>query len=294
MIQEFASGETMHEFLRSEACKLAFTPVVERSIEAKHSLISRRVQKNWRSGRIVSLTLRVPDIKAEMAADATYLQTLVEAFAQTRDPMQAARQLGIQEHPDLVNAVFDRWHHARVTGIVNRIVYRCDLQSKFESHAAARAGHDRETGKRARLAQREMQRIWAFQPLIMTLWQQPWVMATHSQTRRVPQVLGGCDTCCKAQQLSFVPLGSNMLAHDAIAVDVDGVTVESPQRLRPKRRRPAVGSHCSCWSWHEFLNKASLQRRVSGWRTRMHREFQTKQELPMWTRQTAGPSPLRR
>ena len=159
MIQEFASGETMHEFLRSEACKLAFMPVVERSIEAKHSLISRRVQKNWRSGRIVSLTLRVPDIKAEMAADATYLQTLVEAFAQTRDPMQAARQLGIQEHPDLVNAVFDRWHHARVTGIVNRIVYRCDLQSKFESHAAARAGHDRETGKRARLAQREMQRI---------------------------------------------------------------------------------------------------------------------------------------
>ena len=159
MIQEFANGEAMHDFLRSEACKLAFMPVVERSIEAKHSLISRRVQKNWRSGRIVSLTLRVPDIKAEIAADATYLQTLVEAFAETRDPMRAARQLGIQEHPDLVSAVFDRWHHARVTGIVNRIVYRCDLQSKFESHAAVRAGHDRESGKRARLAQKEMQRI---------------------------------------------------------------------------------------------------------------------------------------
>ena len=161
MVQAFADGEPMNRLLQSEVSKLAFMPVVERSIEAQHSLISRRVQKNWRSGRIVSLTLRVPDIKTEIDREASFLKTLTEAFASTRDPMQAARQLGIQEHPALVDACFQPFHHARVTGIVNKIVYRCDLESKFEGHTEARNAHDKETGKRARLADQTMKQLVA-------------------------------------------------------------------------------------------------------------------------------------
>ena len=161
MLQSFADGEGMSRELQLEAYKLAFMPVVERSIEAKHSLISRRVQKNWRSGRIVSLTLRVPEIKAEFAADRSFQQKLVDAFALVRDPMNAARQLGIQEHPDLVHALFSGFHHARVTGIVNRIVYRCDLESKYASYTEARKKHEQESSKRARLADKQMAQLVA-------------------------------------------------------------------------------------------------------------------------------------
>ena len=161
LLEAFAEGQPMSDALRIEAAKLSFMPVVERSIESKHSLISRRVQKQWRSGRIVSLTLRVPDIKAEVAADASFLQDLTKAFALTRDPVGAAKQLGIHEHPELMKACFDNTHKASRVGIVNRIVYRCDLESKFETHSAARVQHDQTTRKRARLADQAMQQIVA-------------------------------------------------------------------------------------------------------------------------------------
>ena len=159
MVQAFAEGENMSSELQREASKLAFMPVVERSIESKHSLISRRVQKHWRSGRIVSLTLRVPDIKSEMLADASFLQSITQAFSLTRDPVKAAQQLGIHEHPALVDACFKGMHKARRTGILNRIVYRCDLESKFERYEQARREHEQEKGKRARLAERAMKQI---------------------------------------------------------------------------------------------------------------------------------------
>ena len=156
MVEAFASGDHMTDALCSEVAKLSFMPVVERSIEAKHSLISRRVQKNWRSGRIVSLTLRVPDIKAAIAADANFLQELTDAFALTRDPVKASHQLGIQEHPALVQACFDSKHKNQRTGILNRIVYRCDLESKYEAHGQARVDHEQRTKKRARLAEKQI------------------------------------------------------------------------------------------------------------------------------------------
>ena len=157
MLQSFSEGGPMSDVLRTEVSKLAFMPVVERSIEAKHSLISRRVQKHWRSGRIVSLTLRVPDIKAEMARDAAFFQELTQAFALSRDPVKAAQQLGVHEHPALVSACFAHTHKASRVGILNRIVYRCDLESKFEAHSQARAEHEQVGGKRVRLAQKALQ-----------------------------------------------------------------------------------------------------------------------------------------
>ena len=81
MIQSFADGHPM-----PSALSAAFVPVVERSIEAKHSLITRRAQKHWRSGRVVSLTLRVPDIKEQIKVDAKFFDDLVKAFALVRDP----------------------------------------------------------------------------------------------------------------------------------------------------------------------------------------------------------------
>ena len=157
MIQAFAEGQPMPAALHTETSKLGFIPVAERSIEAKHSLITRRVQKNWRTGRVVSLTLRIPDIKAELKADAIFLHDLVQAFALVRDPRKAAHQLGIQNHPDLLDASFARVHKVRLVGILNKIVYRSDLESKFRRPIAARKEHDAHVQKRAKLAEKQMQ-----------------------------------------------------------------------------------------------------------------------------------------
>ena len=157
MIQSFADGHPMSSALNTEACMLAFAPVVERSIEAKHSLITRRAQKHWRSGRVVSLTLRVPDIKEQIKVDATFFDDLVKAFALVRDPRKAAHQLGLQNHPALLDASFGRVRKNTVVGILDKIVYRADAESKFRRPTQARKEHDAHVSKRARLADRQIQ-----------------------------------------------------------------------------------------------------------------------------------------
>ena len=62
-LESFVDDNPMGSELSFESSKFRFIPVVERSIESKHSLITRRAQTNWRSGRFVSLTLRMSDIQ---------------------------------------------------------------------------------------------------------------------------------------------------------------------------------------------------------------------------------------
>lgn len=100
-VVEFGEGGMMSEMLLVEVSKLRCIPVVERSIEGKHSLISRRVHKHWRTGRTISLTLRMIDIKEGIARDPTFFNSLMDQFRLTRSPWQAAKQLGVHCHPDL-------------------------------------------------------------------------------------------------------------------------------------------------------------------------------------------------
>jgi hypothetical protein len=86
-VEAFAGGANMTPDLALAVSKLRFVPVVERSIESKHSLISRRVQKNYRTGRVISLTLRVPEIKDALRRDVGFLQELVDQFARLRRVM---------------------------------------------------------------------------------------------------------------------------------------------------------------------------------------------------------------
>ena len=157
-VEAFAKGEPMSAELSFEVGKLALIPVVERSIEAKHALISRRVQKRHRSGRVLSLILRVPDVKESLRRDAGFAAKLVDCFSAARSPYTAAERLGLSCNPAMVVARRVRMKSNRVFAILNRIVYRCDLESKFDDHGASRAQHAREAARNARAGLRQLGR----------------------------------------------------------------------------------------------------------------------------------------
>jgi hypothetical protein len=150
----FAEGGPMGRELFAEVAKLRFIPVVERSIEAKHSLITRRVQKNFRTGRVVSLILRVPDLKETMRRDNDFILRFAEIFTKVRNPKQAASLLGISSHPSLMVASRAKAKSNVIFGLLNRIIYHCDHTSRFEDFALARQKNTREADRRGRVAAR--------------------------------------------------------------------------------------------------------------------------------------------
>ena len=103
-VNTFIASGVMGDRLKLEAAKLRLTPVVERSIEAKHALVTRRAGRHFRTGRVVSLTLRMPDLLQCMHRDHTYFDQVVSSFARSRTPYAAAAALGIASHPLIVEA----------------------------------------------------------------------------------------------------------------------------------------------------------------------------------------------
>ena len=149
-VVEFASGLEMGDALRQEVDKLVFIPVVERSIEAKHALIKRKSGKHFRTGRFVSLTLRIPDVKEDIRRDMKFFTDLVSAFELTRNAKTAAALLGIDMHPSLVVARRLSASQDVLFSLLNRIVYRGDFESKFEDKTESRKMNDREANAQLR------------------------------------------------------------------------------------------------------------------------------------------------
>ena len=129
--------------LSKEVAKLKLIPVVERCIEGKHSLITQRVQKHWRSGRVIRLTLRMLDLRGRMMRTCSYMTSLITVVNELRNPFSAAR-LGVVSHPDIVMAARNR-DHPRAWTVLNRVLYRCDLGSKYEYLAAQHKFHENKT-----------------------------------------------------------------------------------------------------------------------------------------------------
>ena len=157
-VMDFVAGEPMSDELRTEVDKLTFIPVVERSIEAKHSIIKCRTANRLRSGRNVSLALRVPDIREDFRRDAGCMERLVDAFREVRSPSAAAQILGIAGHPDIVVALRLKKKPAFLTAALNRIFYRADFESKFADHSVIRSKHFKEEKRRLRRGVAELKR----------------------------------------------------------------------------------------------------------------------------------------
>ena len=97
------------------------------------------------SGPIVSLALRMPEIKFRMADDEWFVSQFQAAFAVSLDFRKAAVRLQINLHPDLQciagrrGGGSRRLHHASTWAAALRLcLYRCDRESQFTDFADAR------------------------------------------------------------------------------------------------------------------------------------------------------------
>ncbi len=149
-LDNFVQGGNMTEELLGEVCKLRFIATVERSIEKQHSLIKKRAGKNYRTGKAVSLTLRVPNIKDQARRDPQFMDRLVTSFALMRNPLEAARRFGLSRHPAIVAASDQKFSLSQTSHVLNNIVYRCDAESKFLLKGNVRRSHLRETERQLR------------------------------------------------------------------------------------------------------------------------------------------------
>ena len=114
-------------------------PVVERSVEALHSLIKRGAGFRNVSAEYISLLLRWPEQKRRLHANPNYLFEMVEALRQLGSSHQLVHKLGLRSHPSLEQACSK--HHTRFHAVANKVVYRMDMHSQFQKHSAAETAH---------------------------------------------------------------------------------------------------------------------------------------------------------
>jgi len=144
---DFAMGEPMQADLRFEVMALRLIPVVERTIERAHLPIGRAVRhKRTRSGSAVSCACRFPDLTARIVSDPAFTQRLLVAFESTRAAKFLVSTFGLQKHRD-VRAIALRtsgMNHSALWSVLERLIYRQDLITKFEDFSLQYAAHKEE------------------------------------------------------------------------------------------------------------------------------------------------------
>lgn len=116
--------------------------VVERFIEAYHSIIKRRVPPNY-SGAIVSLARRLPTLADDIDADPALLHRMAEIMDKTRHLTNLPRMLGLQRHPDLLNAK----GRDQICKLLNKIIYRMDSHGQHGLSNSASQHHTKTQDK---------------------------------------------------------------------------------------------------------------------------------------------------
>ena len=123
-----------------------FIDIVERSVEARHSVIHRF--STFRPSKLCSLSnkLRVPEFEHLLRLRPEMLSELVECTRRARKPKALAEELDIIRHPllqGLLNRDAGRGAQSRNrrylwTRCVREVIYRCDLDTENQDCSAAR------------------------------------------------------------------------------------------------------------------------------------------------------------
>ena len=126
-----------------------FIPIVERYIEAGHSLVKRSVPYRH-SPPLVSLARRLPRLEDTLSKQPEVMRDLLACFDQSRAVGQIPALLGISAHP----AIQSLGNHGRrndgVVKACNCILYRADLHGQFFDVKQAQKHHTREQAREDR------------------------------------------------------------------------------------------------------------------------------------------------
>ena len=116
----------------------AFAPLLERSIEGRHAIVKRAAERAPNhSGAYISSALRMPGLIQAIELDPKVLLRLEKHFSSIRLPVFALRHLGLMHTPAVACLVGldlkTRNKRLQDTGFVDRVVFRLDAATQFES-----------------------------------------------------------------------------------------------------------------------------------------------------------------
>ena len=131
-LERFAAGAALDSepLLEFHVASLRFVSIVERWIEGSHSLVSRKSGHNA-SGAVVSLTRRLAQFEAELAADPRIFSELLPHFQQARHVSRLPSLLGLANHPCFEQASPHQCHHTAIVKMLRAAMYGADLTGQF-------------------------------------------------------------------------------------------------------------------------------------------------------------------
>ena len=130
-MDQYLAGQSLEGLPKLEFFAACFrlVQVTERSYEASHSIVKRRVPPNA-AGPIVSLSLRLRDFARAVKLQEAVLQDVATEFAIARRVQQMPGLVGLATHPDIVShgGFRQKW---KVVKCMNKVLYRADVRGQF-------------------------------------------------------------------------------------------------------------------------------------------------------------------
>ena len=136
---DFIAGDPLSAELLDELLPLALVPIVERAVEAQHSLIHRQTATRCVSGPYVSNSLRLGVTKDMLKKGKKTRLAFYRSFEDAKVSTKVIQELGISKHP-AIQAVLQsgaKKHSERLFKIIGDVVYSLDETSQFASYRTA-------------------------------------------------------------------------------------------------------------------------------------------------------------
>ena len=144
-VQGFAEGQPMCEALEIAVAGLKFVPVVERVVEGLHRDVKIAAKHQLQLGPTkVSLAVRLREIRTALEKP-DFLRQCTETFERVRFLKRAAVDLGVVQHPDILDLISSRETDYSVWwSRLQKVVHRCNLREQFADHTEARQQHSQQ------------------------------------------------------------------------------------------------------------------------------------------------------
>ena len=135
----------MCEALEIAVAGLKFVPVVERVVEGLHRDVKIAAKHQLQLGPTkVSLAVRLREIRTALEKP-DFLRQCTETFERVRFLKRAAVELGVVQHPDILDLISSRETDYSVWwSRLQKVVHRCNLREQFADHTEARQQHSQQ------------------------------------------------------------------------------------------------------------------------------------------------------
>ena len=151
LLDQFLQGMPLHSlpYLEFHVGVFRFANIVERYIEASHSLVSRSPATNC-SGPVVSLTRRLWQLQQDLQECPAKLALVVSCFEQTRHAAHLPHLLGLANHPVFHGCSAHKMPHYLVLKHMGKIMYGVDLHGRFADVGVVAQFHEKAKARQKR------------------------------------------------------------------------------------------------------------------------------------------------